>query len=326
MDFTKLIVYTTTEGIDPVTGIMLSLDINGFEIEDKNDFLEFISDSAARYDYIDDSLDALKTAETTVSCYLAQNDQGYMQAAAIEDRVRALKAEDTDEKFGRLAIEKKLVREEDWADNWKQYFKPFPVGERLYVKPSWEEAGATDGRHVLEIDPGSSFGTGQHETTKLCLELIDEAVHGGERVLDLGCGSGILSIGALLLGAQSAYGVDIDENAAAIARENAQKNGFSAPQFDSAFGDIIRDEKLAERLGDGYDLVTANIVADVLIGMAPYFGGFLKPDGRLIVSGIIEDRADEVLTVLGMQGFVPLKRRSEKGWNAVLLARETTVR
>ena len=212
------------------------------------------------------------------------------------------------------------IREEDWANNWKQYFKPFPVGNKLYIKPSWEEPTAeAAGRTILEIDPASSFGTGQHHTTRLCLELMEDEITPTTRLLDLGCGSGILFIGGMLLGAKEAYAVDIEENATRIAKENAAENHLNPENYTISCGNIITDTALRESIGSGYDVITANIVADVIKGMAPLFPSFLKDNGILILSGIITERADEVLDTVTAYDFAVLERREASGWCAVKL-------
>ena len=211
------------------------------------------------------------------------------------------------------------MKEDDWANNWKQYFKPLPVGRNLLIKPSWEEIPEQNQRIILEIDPASSFGTGQHHTTRLCLELLEEVIQKQDKILDLGCGSGILSIGGILLGAESATAVDIVENSVRTAVENAGKNHIPTEKYQAYCGDICQDSDLREKIGENYNLICANIVADVLIAMAGLFRGFLKQDGYLIVSGIISERADEVISVLEQNGFVKIKMQERDGWAAVLL-------
>lgn len=227
-----------------------------------------------------------------------------------------LAAMDSEKKFGRLATELSNVREEDWANNWKQYFKPLTVGDKLVIKPSWEKYDGNDSRTILEIDPESSFGTGQHNTTQLCLELLEECLNEGDRVLDIGCGSGILSIAALLLGADSACAVDIDLNSVKIAGQNAAKNHIAPEKYVTYAGNIISDEALREKIGGGYQLITANIVADVLIAMAPIFGKFLVPHGKIIISGIIIERCDEVMEAMEKNGFARTELRESGGWAA----------
>lgn len=303
MNWVELDIFTTTEGIEAVTGSLLGMGINGFVIKDAQDFQDFLNDKDSNWDYIDDDLMGLKDCETTVTVYLPENAQGLENLDAIKLELKALKGRDADNAFGRLEYELNNVKEEDWANNWKQYFKPLCIGEKLLIKPSWEKADPDEKRKILEIDPASSFGTGQHNTTQLCLELIEKNLSCGDRILDLGCGSGILSIGGILLGAKSAAAVDIDENSVKIAKENAEKNNISGDVYTAYCGNIIEDKALVEKIGAGYDLLCANIVADVLIGMSGSFAGFIKDGGKLIVSGIIDSRKDEVIDVIIAQGF-----------------------
>jgi ribosomal protein L11 methyltransferase len=316
MDWVEVDIYTTSEGIEAVTGCLLGLGINGFVIKDAKDFEEFLSDKSVNWDYIDDDLMGLKNCETTVTAYLPENAQGLDYLEAVKAELRALKTRDTENAFGRLEYELKNVREEDWANNWKQYFKPLEIGDKLLIKPSWEDIPAGETRKILEIDPASSFGTGQHNTTQLCLELVEKYLGNGDRVLDLGCGSGILSIGAVLLGAQECTAIDIDANSVKIAGENAEKNNIPAEKYHAICGNVIDDQALVAEIGTGFDMVCANIVADVLIGMSGLFKGFLKHGGRLIVSGIIDMRKDEVLDVIKAQGFVLDEIREKEDWVA----------
>ena len=316
MNWIEIEIYTSTEGIEPLTGSLLGMGINGFVIKDSADFEEFLEDKTINWDYIDDDLMGLKDRETSVTCYLPDNAQGAEYFNMVKAELKALKSRDTDNSFGRLEYELKNVREEDWANNWKQYFKPLCIGDKLLIKPSWEVASADETRKILEIDPASSFGTGQHNTTQLCLELLEKNINEGDRLLDLGCGSGILSIGALLLGAQSAFAVDIDANSVKIAGENAQKNHIEAGRYLTACGNICDDKELREKIGTGYDVVCANIVADVLTAMSGFFSAFLKKGGRLVISGIIDSRKDEVLDRIKEKGFELLEVRTKEDWTA----------
>ena len=316
MNWVEVDIFTTSEGIEPVTGCLLGLGINGFVIKDAADFEEFLNDKSVNWDYIDDDLMGLKNCETTVTAYLPENAQGLDYLEAVKAELKALKQRDAEDQFGRLEYELKNVREEDWANNWKQYFKPLEIGDKLLIKPSWEEVSEGETRKILEIDPASSFGTGQHNTTQLCLELVEKYLKDGDRVLDLGCGSGILSIGAVLLGAGDCVAVDIDANSVKIAGENAEKNHIPAEKYRAVCGNVIDDTALVKEIGSGYDLLCANIVADVLIGMSGLFAGFLKPGGRLIVSGIIDMRKDEVLDKIKEQGFELNEIREKEDWVA----------
>lgn len=317
MNWTEVNIFTTTEGVDPVCGCLLNTGVTGFAIKDPKDFEEFLERKTGNWDYIDDDLLSLKNCETCVTVYLPDNSQGSDMLSMIRSEMSALKGRDTEGAFGRLAVELDSVREEDWANNWKKYFKPLVVGEKLVIKPSWEEYSDDGKRTILEIDPASSFGTGQHHTTQLCLEFLEKHLKAGEKILDLGCGSGILSIAAMLLGAESAAAVDIDQNSVNIASENAEKNHISKDSYKTFCGNVTEDDPLCEKIGGGYDIITANIVADVLIAMSPLFEGFLKKNGILILSGIITERSEEVIEAVKAKGFTMLDIREKNGWAAV---------
>ena len=316
MDWIETAIYTTTQGIEAVTGRLLGLGIDGFVIRDAQDFEDFLEDKDGNWDYIDDDLMGLKDCETTVTVYIPNDANAPELVSAIRAELNALKQSDEQSEFGRLECELKNIREEDWANNWKQYFKPLCVGEKLLIKPSWESVSENETRRILEIDPAASFGTGQHNTTQLCLELLEQNISQGDSLLDLGCGSGILSIAAILLGAQKATAVDIDENSVKIAAENAQKNNIPSGSYTALAGNIITDKALAEKIGTGFDVVCANIVADVLIAMSGLFAGFLKKGGKLVVSGIIEPRRDEVLEKIQASGFELVQTRQKDDWVA----------
>ncbi|MCI7805222.1 MAG: 50S ribosomal protein L11 methyltransferase [Oscillospiraceae bacterium] len=319
MNWTEAEIYTSTEGIDILCASLLDIGIKGFAIKDSEDFNEFLENKDGKWDYIDDDLMGLKSCESSVTVYLPDNSQGAEMLISLKQLLARMKERDSAGSWGRLEFEIKSVKEEDWANNWKQYFKPLKVGEKLLVKPSWEEYDGNDNRTILEIDPASSFGTGQHNTTKLCLELLEKAVNGGERILDLGCGSGILSIGGILLGANEATAVDIEENAVTTALENAEKNNISKEEYHAYCGDIISDTELREKIGSGFDIITANIVADVLIAMSSLFSSFLKPESTLIISGIITERKSEVVDAVVKAGFDVIEEAEGEGWAAVMM-------
>ncbi len=319
MNWIEIQIITASAGVDALCAMLTDLGIKGFSIADPADFQEFLQNKEGKWDYIDQDLLGMAQGDTTVTVYLPDNAQGAEQLVALRAMLAQIHARDDAQLFGTLELTLKNVREEDWANNWKQYFKPFTVGERLLIKPSWEMCENPWNRAVLEIDPASSFGTGQHHTTRLCLELLEQLMRPGDRVLDLGCGSGILSIGALLLGASGATAVDIEENAAATATENARKNHIDPTLYRVFCGNVLEDETLCREIGDGYDLICANIVADVLIAMQQLFRQFLRPEGTLIVSGIIMERRDEVLDQLKKAGFALLEVREKEGWAAASL-------
>lgn len=317
MEWTEVNIYTTTEGIELVCSKLTDIGVKGFAIRDAEDFKEFLENKNGQWDYIDKDLLGLTDCETCITVYIPSNDQGAEMLTAIKSMLSEMRANDTEKLYGRLEAELTSIREEDWANNWKQYFKPFKVGEKLVIKPSWEDYDNADNRVILEIDPASSFGTGKHHTTRLCLELLEKNLNKGDDLLDMGCGSGILSIGAMLLGAGSAVGVDIEENAAATALENAEKNHISPDVYKTYYGNILSDEKLASEIDRKYDIITANIVADVIIAMKDYFVRYLKKGGILIISGIIEERMDEVVATVESAGFSNPEPYVKEGWAAV---------
>ncbi len=319
MNWTQVDIYTSTEGIDLLCAELMGLGIRGFSIQDAEDFNEFLENKDGKWDYIDEDLMGLSNCESCVTVYLPEDSQGAETLIRIRERLARMKSQDTENAYGRLEAELSGICEEDWANNWKQYFKPFNVGDKLLIKPSWEECTPEEGRAILEIDPASSFGTGQHHTTRLCLELMEKCVTDGMKLLDLGCGSGILFIGGMLLGAESAFAVDIEENASRIAKENAEKNSLPEDKYTVRCGNILADNALVEEIGEGYDIICANIVADVLKAMAPIFPKFLKKDGVLIISGIISERKDEVVDTVVQNGFEVLEAREKEGWAAVKL-------
>lgn len=318
MEFKKIDIYTESEAVYPLTMMISELGINGFEIHDSADFEDFLENKEMNWDYVDDDLMNLKNVKTHVTCYLQDNAQGMEMMTALKGALEDIKSRDKDNFFGSLEINTGSIREEDWANNWKQYYKPFNVGKKLIIKPTWEKADNIGERKILEIDPASSFGTGQHHTTKLVMETLEDVIIGGEKILDLGCGSGILSIAALLLGAEKAVMTDVFQNAVETASENVEQNGFSREHYTAYCGNIIDDAKLRERIGAGYDVITANIVADVIIKMCPLFRGFLKENGTIILSGIITERLDEVKSALAENRIEIEKITEEEGWNALL--------
>lgn len=316
MEWTEVNIFTATAAIELLTAKLMDIGVKGFVIKDAEDFKEFLENKEGHWDYIDKDLIGLTDCETCITIYLPGNDQGVDMLASVRSMLAEVKSADTNGEYGRLEAELSSIREEDWANNWKQYFKPLEIGKKLVIKPSWEEYSGDGSRIILEIDPASSFGTGQHHTTRLCLELLEGCVNGGEKILDMGCGSGILSIAAVLLGAQDAVAVDIEENAAATAAENAQKNNIPAEKYTTYFGNILSDEKLADRIDGKYDVITANIVADVLIAMKDHFLRYIRKGGTLIVSGIIEERMEEVLSAIEQTGFTRKGVNVKDGWAA----------
>ena len=315
MDWKEVTIYTTTAGIGPVEALLEDNGVEGYVLEDAADFEAFLHDTEIYWDYVDEDLVREKRAqETCLKIYLSDDGEGARQYAAICAALENLKARDKEHAWGRLCTETALTRQEDWEWGWKQYFKPFPVGRTFLIKPSWETVDDAQGRRILEIDPASSCGTGSHDTTQLCMAALETLVQPGDRLLDMGTGSGILAIAAAMLGADVQTVVDIDENCLKTAQENAEKNHVAIGR--GLCGDALRDPALAQAIGAGYDIIVANIVADVIIGMAPMFAEKLAPGGRLICSGILNERADEVRAAIEGCGLVILSHSHSVDWSA----------
>lgn len=313
---------TTQAGAERLAGELLRLGVAGWQQESAPELRAYLNDPQAPFDYADSALKAQAEGEgVTLTLYLAEDEQGAGIIAALEDLLPRLKQADAAGAWGELTLAVRRRNSEEWEDNWKQYYKPFKIGQRLVVCPSWEEYAPAAGEKLLLIEPGGSFGTGQHYTTRLCLELLEQFLPPSAKLLDLGCGTGILSIGALHLGAAQAVGVDIEEHAARAAAENAARNGYDEPQYRALWGDILADETLAPKLlgyaaGGGYDIITVNIVADVIMAMSGLFAGLLAGTGLVIASGVIDSRRAEVLQTMRGQGYDLLAEREENGWCA----------
>ena len=320
MNWSEVTIETAKPMLDILCAMLTDLGFKGFSVYDPDDFEELMAGRAGHWDYLEEGLaESLTQGNPSVKVYVPENAQGAEQLTAMKTLLAQLKSGAQAEKFGSLHVTMKGIREEDWANNWKQYFKPLPIGERLWITPTWVDEPVPTGRTALRIDPGSSFGTGQHDTTKLCLKFLEGCVQDGAHVLDIGCGSGILSIGAMLLGAKDAAAIDIEQNAAEAALENAVRNGISPDSFRTICGNILEDEALVDSLGTGYDVVCANIVADILIAMRKLFVHFMRDNAKLMLSGIIDERLDEVLAAMEQEGLKVLNVEQSAGWAAVLL-------
>ena len=301
MKWIEAAVATKSEEIDAVCEQLAALGAGGMVVEDEADFQAFLANNHQYWDYVDDELESKFRGVSRVKFYLSDDDEG----RALLETIRT--------GIGR-EITTAYVQDSDWENNWRQYYQPIEIGEKLVVVPEWLET-PDDGRIPLRLDPGLIFGTGSHATTRMCLAALEHCAAPGKRVLDLGCGSGILGIGALLLGCDSVAGCDIDPKAPEVAEANAALNGLHADRFRVCAGDVLADAPMRASLGAGYDLVLANIVSDVIIPLSGIVGEFLAPAGVFLCSGIIEGRQDEVAAALRRNGFAILEHFNEEEWH-----------
>ena len=271
----------------------------GIYIEDYSDLENEVME-IAHIDLIEESLLEADRSKGIIHVYVNPHENPIEAVSFIEER---LKEQDIE-----YSIQIDVCATEDWVNNWKQYFHPMPIGEKLLIRPTWEDEYDAGGRKVLHIEPGLAFGTGSHPTTKLCLETLEKYIDENSTVLDIGCGSGILSIASLLLGAKSAFGVDIDSLAVKTAQANALENGFGESKFKAVQGN------LSDKVSGKYNVVVANIVADIIMEFNKEVGKYLENDGIYITGGIIESREDEVLLSFAQNGFEVKERFEEKGW------------
>ncbi|MGD9567387.1 MAG: 50S ribosomal protein L11 methyltransferase [Sedimentibacter sp.] len=319
MNWTEVSIYTTTNGIEIINGALLKLGIDDAVIEDSSVFEDFLHNETLNWDYYDEELAKMQNCESCIKVYLADNNQGKEYFNEINKFIENLKDDFKNIDFGRLEIVTKVLNEEDWANNWKQYFKPFTVSDKIIIKPTWEEINEPiEDKVILEIDPGMSFGTGQHHTTRLCIEQIIKHLNEGMEVLDMGCGSGILSIASVLLGAKNVTGVDIDENAVRIAKENAALNNIYEDRFAVYCGDVTEDKNLQDKIGyNKYDMIAVNIIAQIIMGMSFTFPKFLKNGGIVIASGVIKKYENEVVENLKALGFKILEINYSEDWVSI---------
>ena len=314
MNWLEVRIDTTPAGIQPISDLLEDCGVEGVVIDEEGDFRSFLENNRQYWDYVDEDLLQEKRGKCRVSCYLSEDENGWAALARIRIALSALKGRHPE--YAPL-LTLGSVADEDWANNWKQFYKPMEIGERLLVVPAWEDSGETE-RVKLVLNPGLTFGTGSHATTRLCLTALDGLVRGGEKVLDLGCGSGILSIAALRLGAERAFACDVDPVCVEVAYENAALNGVGRDRYTVRAGDVTSDEGLRREFGGDYDIVAANIVSDVIITLSTRVRPLLKPGGTFLCSGIIDTRAEEVRGRLSEAGWQIEGENSSEGWYSYL--------
>ena len=290
---------TPENEIDNRCDELTALGAEGFVIESENDFQSFLENNHQYWDYVDEALSQQFAGASRIKFYLSDDEEGRAKLAAIQTR---------------YAVTTNYVADSDWENNWRQYYQPIEVGQKLVVVPEWMEKPDND-RLPLRLDPGLTFGTGSHATTRMCLAALERFAHPGVRLLDLGCGSGILGIGGLVLGADCCVGCDIDPKSPDVAAANAALNGIGPDRFKVYAGNILSDEGLRTELGTDYPVVLANIVSDVIIPLSAFVRRFMASGGVFITSGIIEGRQDDVRAALERNGFAIEAHSSEDDWH-----------
>ena len=299
MEWTEVKINVSTKDVDKAGDIAQMVVPYGIYIEDYSD-LEEAAWEIAHIDLIDEDLLQKDRNKAVVHIYISPEESPAEAVAFLSERYNAEGIEHE--------IDLSICRNQDWENNWKAYFKPLPVGDKLLIRPVWEDEYDADGRIVLDIEPGLAFGNGGHDTTRLCLETLEKHINPDVELLDIGCGSGILGIAGLLLGAKNATGVDIDALAVKTAKENGTINGFEEPKF------TVFEGNLTDKVTGKYDVVVANIVADIIVMFTENVGQFLKDDGVYITSGIIDTREQDVLDAFEKYGFEVIGRHESCGW------------
>lgn len=313
MDWIELTVHTTTEGADIVSEALMAEGATGTMVEDRADIPD-PSKPNGIWEIIDPGLIDTLPEDVVIHAWFEPDSRFPDRMQALSARLDALKALDLGLPLGTLQIGTQNVRDEDWSEVWKQFYKPFRAGRSLVVKPTWEPYEAQPGDRIIEIDPGMAFGSGTHETTGMCLELLEEALRGGERVIDVGTGSGILAIGAALLGAKDVLAIDIDPVAVRVAKENIAHNALE-DKVRAVEGNLLASS-------DGVcELCVANIIADVICMFAAPLNDHIVPGGLFICSGIIKEREQDVVDALTAADYTILDIRRKGEWVAMLSRR-----
>ncbi len=314
MEWLEVSIETESPAIDFLGAKLTAMGYDSFIIDDSQDFSDFLKENTQYWDYVDEALARKMANVSRIRLYLENNAQAPERLETLQQELAAWK-QACPVSAGTLTLSLENLKEEDWEESWKQYYQPIPIGQRFLIVPQWLDPEIPTGRIPLKLDPGMIFGTGAHASTQMCLKALEQRIRGGETVLDLGSGSGILSIAALLLGADRAIGVDIDPKAEDIARENAALNGLTAPRFTAITGNVLDCQVCSMPFcPEEYDVVLANIVADVIIPLSAAVPHLLKANGTLICSGILRPRLDEVISALDKNSIQVTKQSIQEDW------------
>lgn len=308
MNWNEISVSTTTLAVEIISNIFIELGSKGVMIEDPSDFHLQGQDPLA-WDYMEKEVFDFGHEDVRVIGYFSSEEDINEKISEIEKRLDYVKSLDLD--TGTLEIYKREVKQENWENEWKKYFNVQKVSNSIVIKPSWEEYTAKEGEKIIDIDPGMAFGTGTHETTRMCINAIEKYMNKGDSLIDIGCGSGILSIAAAHLGAEKVIAVDLDKLAVKVSKENVDLNGFSN-SIDVRYGDLtdVIDEKA--------DVIVANIIADIIAKLSENIADFMKDGGYFISSGIINDKKDFVISKLKENNFDIIEENNDGEWNCIV--------
>ncbi|MCL2840571.1 MAG: 50S ribosomal protein L11 methyltransferase [Defluviitaleaceae bacterium] len=319
MEWIKVAIETTTYGAEIITGMLIANGVSGMEIIDPQDRIRHLTETIRTWDFADEVLLQSQSNDVYVIFYLEESVEGKKVLELLKGELDLLIKKDTASEFGKLALILESANDETWLNEWKKHFKPMHIGN-IVIVPEWENYEPTTNEIVFTIDPGTAFGTGQHQTTQLCIKALQKSLKPRDRLLDIGCGSGILSIIGLLLGADTVFACDIDPAGAMSAtKKNASLNAIDINKLQIYAGDAISDEGLRTSIIENpFDVIVANIVADVIIALLPLFKRALKLNGVFIASGIIDERLDDVLTAARQEGFEIIEYHSLEGWRCIV--------
>lgn len=312
MKWVEVQIKTTTEAEEIVANIMYDLGVTGLAIEDPSDILAF-QQSEEDWDYIDPELVKQDYEGVIIKAYFPEDENLPDKIQLVKDNIENIPMRETGKALGSVTITE--VYEEDWAEAWKKYYKPIKLGEKIVIKPTWEEYEKKEGEIVIELDPGMAFGTGTHETTMLCIEALEKYVNNNTFVYDVGCGSGILSIVSAKLGAKKVVGVDLDPLCVKISKENVSINRVENTVE-------ILEGNLLDKFTEKADIIVCNIIAEVIIDMVKHLKKYLKDDGVFIASGIIVEKKEKVKEELVSNGFKILEEKITNDWVLIVSSME----
>lgn len=324
MEWLELTIKSASGGMELLETVLTMNGYDSFIVDDAQDFENFLETNKDYWDVIDNDLTEKMQDASSLRLYLEDTPAAMEEVCRLKELLAALPQQWPDVDFGTLEVDTANVRNEDWENNWKQYYQPIAIGQKLLVVPKWMQPENPEGRIPVLLDPGMIFGTGAHASTQMCMTALESLVRGDEEVIDLGSGSGILSITALLLGAKHAIGIDVDPKAEDIARENAAYNGIYEDRFLAKTGNVIAgQDDLSDILRQKYDIVCMNIFPDVIIPMAPILPVIMHESSVVVCSGILSTRLQEVLDALGAAGLEVLSQQEQSDW-CCLLAKKNT--